>query len=467
MIKKDDLEYQIKNYLNIENIHDTDEILNLLKNKNTQKSKYLSGLLLFNLSMKTDKLEDIDRSISIFEEIKESDFDNINFYLGTLYLAKFTLKKPKYMDDSEKLLYNSKIHLKKEYVKNYNRNNRETLVNLGIVYSNIGRTIESLDYFEKILKNHNSTYALYNKGYALYIYSHFSNDPNLIIKDVYNIFKIVISDDNFTPEMQKNAQKYLNEILEVYSKEFLETENDTTFEIEYENEFEKFMINYCLNNKLYLNLCNFCQKCENSIGDNIAPEKLNNDKKFTSYLNQLKMDYVSARFLLILSQYDDFNLDIISKYVFIDDTDFSEENNIHIQLLKDSFKNFFNILDKISYFLNQYLDLEIDSDKVNFRNIWFKNGEYKKGINKKLVKIQNAGLTALYDIYLDLEYENDMGYLRKSRNTLTHKYLRITNNKENENDKTFEELHDETIEIAILSKNAIIYLMRFINIYKE
>lgn len=466
MIKKDDLEYQIKNYLNIENIPDTDEILNLLKNKNTQKSKYLSGRLLFNLSMKTDKLEYIDKSISIFEEIKECDFDNINFYLGTLYLAKFTLKKPKYIGDSEKLLYNSKIHLKKEYVKNYNGNNRKTLVNLGIVYSNIGRTIESLDYFEKILKTHNSTHALYNKGYALYIYSYFLNGPNLIIRDVYNIFKKVISDDNFTPEMQKNAQKYLNEILEVYSKEFLETENENTFEIEYESEFEKFMIDYCLNNKLYLNLCNFCQKCENSIGDNIAPEKLNN-KIFTSYINQLKMDYVSARFLLILSQYDDFNLDIISKYVFIDDIDFAEENNIHIQLLKDSFKNFFNILDKISYFLNQYLDLKIDSNNVGFRNIWFKNGEYKKGINKKLVKIQNAGLTALYDIYLDLEYENDMSYLRKTRNTLTHKYLRITNNKENENDKTFEELHDETIEIAILSKNAIIYLMRFINIYKE
>ena len=221
MIKKDDLEYQIKNYLNIENIPDTDEILNLLKNKNTQKSKYLSGLLLFNLSMETDKLEDIDRSISIFEEIKESDFDNINYYLDTKNLTKFTIKKPKYIGDIEKLLYNSKIHLKKEYTKNYNKNNRETLVNLGIIYSNIGRTIESLDYFEKILKTHNSTYALYNKGYALYIYSHFSNGPNLIIKDVYNIFKIVISDDNFTPEMQKNAQKYLNEILEVYSKEFL------------------------------------------------------------------------------------------------------------------------------------------------------------------------------------------------------------------------------------------------------
>lgn len=35
----------------------------------------------------------------------------------------------------------------------------------------------------------------------------------------------------------------------------------------------------------------------------------------SSYLNQLKMDYVSARFLLVLSQYDDFDLDIITKHV--------------------------------------------------------------------------------------------------------------------------------------------------------
>ena len=347
---------------------------------------------------------------------------------------------------------------------------------MGIVYNSLGRTIEALDCFDNVLKNYNSTYALYNKGYALYTYSFFSINPSLMIRDAYKCFKKVLEDDNFSHEMKVKSKEYIDEILNVFEEDFLESEFDEEIQIEVEDDFEWFMINYCWNNRLYLNLCNFCQKCENAIGDKIVIEKMINEISdddendtflvLSSYLNQLKMDYVSARFLLILSQYEDFDLDIITKHVFIVDTQFSEENDIRTQLLKDAFKNFFNILDKISYFMNDYLNLGVSSNRIGFQNVWFKKGNYTKGINEKLIKMDNKGVTALYDIYLELKRDNEKFYLRNTRNLLTHKYLRVTDNS-SENSKTVEELHKETIEIAILAKNAIIYLMRLVKINED
>ena len=122
--------------------------------------------------------------------------------------------------------------------------------------------------------------------------------------------------------------------------------------------------------------------------------------------------------------------------------------------------------------MNDYLHLGVKPDKVNFRSVWFKykfDEEKRRNIkvhNKKLLEMNNLGLTALYDIYLELDYGNEKEYLRKTRNSLTHKYLRITE-EQSENSKTILNLHNETIEIAILAKNAIIYLMRLVKINEE
>lgn len=468
---------QIKEFVDLDKVNSEEDILNSLKSQQeTPKLKYLTASLLFDLGIENEDLGQINDAIEIFEEIKEQDFDFVNYYLGTLNLAKYCQLKPNYLSDSDNLLFNSKLYLKQELLNNCSETFREASVNLGIVYNSLGRTIEALDCFDNVLKYHDSTYALYNKAYALYTYSFFSINHSLIIRDAYNCFKIVLEDDNFSQEMKVKSKEYVDEILKEFKKEFLESESEGEIKIEVEDDFEWFMVNYCWENRLYLNLCNFCQRCRNSIGDTIVIEKMINEISdgvendsflvLSSYLNQLKMDYVSARFLLILSQYDGFDLDVITKHVFIVDTQFSEENDIRIQLLKDAFKNFFNILDKIAYFMNDYLNLGVGQNYIGFQNVWFKKGNYNQGINEKLLKMDNQGLTALYDIYLELKRDNEKFYLRDTRNLLTHKYLRITENP-TKNSKTVEELHNETIEVAILAKNAIIYLMRLVKINEE
>lgn len=447
----------------------------------TPKLKYAISQLLRDLGFKTQNMDYIDQAIINFEELEYFGFEDINFSLGTAYALKYQLleDKPNYLTKNYKdhLLFKSKKALKEELSVNPNVDLRTTLMNLANVYDDIGRTVEAIGYYEYIIEQCGSAYALLNKGISLYNYSSFINNPTPILSEAYDYFKFLLNDSRSSIELKQKASFYIGKIKFLFDENILDENPSSELERPSNESFEGFSINYCLDKRLYLNLCNFCQRCENSVGDNLVIEKMIRefvddveDDLFlvlSSYLNQIKMDYVSARFLLMLSQFEDFDLDVITKHVYIMDTQFAEENDIRVQLLKDSFKNFFNILDKISYFLNQYLDLAIPQNRVQFRNIWFKNGNKKEGINDKLLEMDNVGLTALYDIYLEVEYGNEKEYLRKTRNNLTHKYLRITNNKRNETDKTVEELQDETIEIAILAKNAIFYLMRLIKINEE
>jgi predicted alpha-1,2-mannosidase len=106
--------------------------------------------------------------------------------------------------------------------------------------------------------------------------------------------------------------------------------------------------------------------------------------------------------------------------------------NIYIGLLKSSFKEAYNILDKIARFINEYFYLGLkEEDNIYFtrRDLW-KDNIYKKKWKTKLEikESNNSSLCAIYDINLDLNYKK--GYyksLRKIRNKLVHEKLIIHN----------------------------------------
>ena len=366
------------------------------------------------------------------------------------------------------------MEFKKEIENNPDNPPHGALVNLATVYNKIGRTIEALELYDIICRRFGSEYGIYNKGNALYTYSTFTDNHSLCIKEAYHHFKIIIDDPNLKRKFKEASKNRIDSILETYDKQFLEEETEYEEKIENlaESDFEFFMINYCIENNLNLNFCDYCKKCPKAIEDSVVIEKMIYEKpednsetsfsRLSSYLNQIKMDYISARTLLILSEYEDFDLDSITKHVFIANTDFLEETDIRIQFLKDSFKTFFNILDKISFFIKDYLNFEDKYNNITFRKLW-DNQEIKE----VLIKKSNPGLTALYDIYLDIDKNLEKQYLRKTRNDLTHKYLKITTEQQEITDKTVDELKTETLEIAHMAKNAIIYLMRFVKINED
>ena len=448
-------------------------LIELYKKADVDDINYMISKILINLGTKTKNPKRISEAIGKLKQLDDKKFPRVHFYLGTAYLKKYEVlrDKPNYIQD-KRLLYNSKLELKKFISKNPNEDLHNAYVNLGAVHRKIGRTIESIEIDNFILEEYGSEHGLFNKGYSLYDYSKYSDNPMFCVKKAYDCFKIILEDPNIRDSFKEKSQNMINIIKRDYSEDFLETEvDDEPIEIEPVNNFNFYSKKYCWENNLNLNYCDYCKNCIKSTEDSLVFEKMiytkpNNNEtklsKLSSYLNQIKMDFVSARTLLILSEYEGFDLDSITQDVLLMNTDFPEENDIRIQLLKDSFKNFFNILDKIAVFIKDYLKIKFDDSSIDFKNVWF-----KPEIKEKLIEIDNPGANALFDIYNDLEFDYNKKYLRDTRNALTHRYLKITTEKYEITDKTVEELKTETLEIAHIVKNAIIYLMRFVKIYEE
>ena len=471
-----DLVKKAYDYLNKGQVDLSEEILNELKEKEeTPELKFSIGALLIDIGTILKNEEYVDEAIDIFEQLKEETKLNVNYNLANGYYAKFILNKSNYLTKDEHLLFKAKKLYLEEIVHTPPQYNPELYINLANTYDYIGRTIDGLEYYEKVLNISHDSGALVNKGITLYQYSFFTNNSLIILKDAYDCFKLALEDSELYSDFRKRAEKYVEIIEKELNEEILNQEIKNDLQRFSDDDFEGFMINFCLDNKLYLNLCNFCQRCENSIGDTIVIDNMIVESKhdlednpfliLSSYLNQIKMDYVSARFLFILSQYNDIDLDFINKNVYITNTLNYEENDIRIQLLKNSFTSLFNILDKIAYFINDYLEIGKSSRKADFRHIWFNSKGTK--INGRIEPLNNPGLNALYDIYLDFEYGNEKEYLRNIRNSLTHKFLRISFIKINEEDKTIEEFTKDTIELANIVKNAIIYLIRLIKVHED
>lgn len=347
---------------------------------------------------------------------------------------------------------------------------------LGNCFDSSGRVVDAIECYERALYLYpDHGMALGNKGIAYYYYAQLAGDHEVtFLHEAYCLLSKAF-EEGVTYESKNYFESYLNSIKNLFSdSKFLDKQpNFPGYKIDSRSEIEKFLIKFCIDNKLYLNLCNACQKCDAAIGDTIGIKsmiisskkisvKRNPFLRLTSYLNQIKEDYVTARFLLTLSKFKGINLDFVDKRVSIINTFDSSIYSVYIQMIKISFKSFYDILDKISIFINDYLKLGKDESKVNIRNIWYSDLKTKK-IYEKIKEIKNFSLNALYDTSQELEngrYEK----LRHTRNALTHRFvnIKISLDKEDERNMYKDTLYEQTLELAKIVRNSIIYLMHFV-----
>ena len=372
-------------------------------------------------------------------------------------------------------------------------------VNLGNSFSHYGRTINAIKYYDKAIAlkfwhknavNHpNYFMALINKAKALEDYSNLDYDnrhKEYFIKFAYKLYKEALT------LFEKNKNIYyidlsiVNEILKrvhFYNKfEGIEDiEYFETYEIKFsknENEYRK----WCLSNKFFLNSMNDLGNYDISTYDplnlpNLITKIDEGFPKTITNFNQIKQEFITFRHLLFEGLHEKTPKYYDKETSITDDYDYNLYD-INIEKIKIAFRGFYSIFDKIAYFLNEYFNIEIQENQIDFRKIWF-NKERK--INNKFNELNNLALRGLYLISKDLFFNNNDEQSKKFievlepeaqaindiRNHLEHKFISIKIVKsdlldEKERKRNFsiteDELKEKTIHLAQLAREAIIYL---------
>ncbi len=428
------------------------------------------------------------KNIDIIEEGKQlllKDFEKItshakyrstvHYNLANAYLGIHNLEMRKNLNLAffkASGLDSAKFHFMKalEYKSTDKILMAQIFVNLGNCYDNLGRVVDALECYDKALSlEPDFGMAIGNKGISLLTYADLCGEhQGTYVLEAYSLLKSAQNLGAYS-EATSSFSNYIKYIEQRFSTKLplQKSPKYPGYKIKAKSKIERFLIEFCLKYGLYLNVCSFCQKCDATIGDTVTiktmilPARDTSYLTLSAYLNQIKQDYITARFLLILSRYENSNLDFVDKRVTIINTLDYNIHNIYIQLVKTSFKTFYDILDKIAFFINDYLRLGIPERHINFTNLWYTNKQ--KIIRNKIAYTKNLSLNALFDIHRDLDY-GMYKHLKGTRNALTHRFVNVKNVPKFEDDKnmTEETLINRTLDLAKIVRNSIIYLLHFV-----
>jgi tetratricopeptide (TPR) repeat protein len=194
---------------------------------------------------------------------------------------------------------------------------------------------------------------------------------------------------------------------------------------------------WCLLNCLFLNPINDLGRFAEASTDplHLPPivAELTQKKPYVqSLFNQLKQEYVTARFLLyegIATKQPHFS---DREVTLVNTLDYSAYS-LYLEKTRLAFRMAYSQFDKIAFLLNAYLDLRIHPQRVNFRTLWYQNEEPKREIKLEFQKRENWPLRGLFGLSRDLSARNDdrdaldpdAQDLVLIRNHLEHKHIII------------------------------------------
>lgn len=238
-------------------------------------------------------------------------------------------------------------------------------------------------------------------------------------------------------------------------------------------EEERDYRHWCLANCLYMNPLNDLGRYTVANADTMGLAthvvRVDAPHVFESFFDQMKQEYVSARWLLyegLIAKMPHFS----DRDVFLQATEPRPSFSLAIEKVKTAYRISYSLFDKIGFFMNSYMELNIPEKQVTFRTLW-RAGE-KKPIRGQFDLTDNWAFCALYWLARDLfEKENDevaepqARGLIDIRNHIEHKYLRVTAAEPPTappDDLAFmvsrEQLEGKAMHLLKLARSALIYL---------
>lgn len=419
----------------------------------------------------------------------ESEISVGQYYnLANGYLALWELEKTVLLDRGK--ISENYLKAKKYFRKSldltktdpsYGYRNLQAQINtnFGNCLCSVGRRIEAFTHYENALKYNNKFgMALGNKAIELQRLAFLAHGhTHLFLLESRRLYqealKYTSQDDAGALQAFQSGYDAVNSFIQRHKEMKQEIHSNT----ESISEFHKFSRDFCIKHQLYLTPSTFVGKKEEVVfGDPMFISKFIEKideahlvNQHITFLNQIKQDFVLARYLLIQSQYRSGVVDSIDKDVILFDPLEYSLHNAYIEFLKLSLKLTMDTFDKIAQFLREYCGIKNPPAKrTYFRSIWTQ-GKCKDTLRSEFVMRKNVFLFALFDLSMDLQ---DDGYYREiyeCRHASTHRFLIVHDiiTPSNQSGVTSrisrEDLFEKTITAMQLLRAAIMYLILFVD----
>ncbi len=318
----------------------------------------------------------------------------------------------------------------------------QILTNLGNQLNTLGRFAEAHAYWSAALAiDPNFWMARANRGRGLMYYAAALYDPGHCAVFALHSYQDLVEaaaqavryphlgDIQLAPSFSKSAEQ----IAHHYDVEAIGKAHKPDGWNMGDEPTEREYRRWCLDNILFLNPLNDVEKASIAAHDIMSlPDfitAINEPPIVTGMFNELKQEFVSARWLLwdgTKTREPHFS----DRVVLLYNTQDYPSYGLSVEKVKIAFRMAYSIFDKIAYFLNYYLALNIPERQINFRTIWREkdNGP----VRERFAKSENWPLRGLFWLSKDL-FEKDMRdstepearALADLRHHLEHKYVKV------------------------------------------
>lgn len=354
----------------------------------------------------------------------------------------------------------------------------QVLTNLGCAFSHIGRYVEAQYYFDWALRiKPDFGMALGNKGYGLYLYAREIFDDThqfIFLRCARNLLMEATGKTDVYPDTRDFFRELANHITNSYPPELWN--EDVTYPDILENSLaeEKDYRLWCIDQDLFLNPLNDVMRQAIVARDVLHTPNVTlrrEDKPiYLSLFNQIKQEFVSARFFFYEGAYKEekhFSDSDVTLYRVFDMPLYS----MNVEKVKIAFRLCYSIFDKIAYLLNIYLKLGVDLNRVSFRNVWHEGGNVRKPLRTDIFNANKKALRGLFWLSKDLDekdgspIEPEAREIATIRNYIEHKSFKVVEARNpcwDESPETYEieqdDFYDKTLRLLRLTRSALLYL---------
>ena len=317
----------------------------------------------------------------------------------------------------------------------------QAYLNLGNIFSRVGRKVEAIPYWNKSLQLiPDYGMPLGNRGIGLMAYASTIqplHDRIELVRQARSDLARAVDDSKVYPDAKRKFERSLT-----FAESFLKDINSDHHTFKYpstwgESHDEQGYRKWSAENGLFLNFLNDIWNDVRVSEDKLLLPDIVTSLDATAIhwfglFNQIKQEYITARFFLFNGMFNKSPKFVQSRNDLYNTLDYPIYS-LDIEELKMAFRLAYSLFDKIAFFLNSYLDLGIKPGRVNFRSFWYSGRKSQnRTIRVKLCAQANWPLRGLYWLRKDL-FENDMMNLLEPdaqefvniRRHLEHRYLKV------------------------------------------